>query len=1062
LVDTPQTTVQHDPAYNSGYSSGRGNLSVVYRFDVTDYNNWAKAIPSPQIGYDTNGSVVFQRDALNHRTNIGYTDSFSDGVSRNTFAYPTTVTDPDNYSSYTQYHYNIGAVTRTQDPKGAVVTREYDAAGRIQWIRTPFNGAWQFWAYPDRGDAVQNQTTIQNGANAYYSIVTFDGAGRIRSSGGDLPGSTGLYHGQFTLYDIMGRPSQQSNPAEMTAWWAPTGEDSSWTWSYQTYDWKGRPLLTTNQDGTTTESSYGGCGCAGGEVTTVRDERGRRRRMSKDVLGRLTKVEELGWDQSIYSTTTYAYNARDQIKSINQAGLSPRTFVYDGFGRLYQRTTPEQGVTSYSYNADDTTQTVTDARGATATFGYNNRHLMTSITFGVPAGVSPTANVSFGYDEAGNRTSMNDGLGWASYQYNTLSQMISESRYFNEIGAAYTTSYGYNLAGELTSITTPWNEAISYGRDAMGRVTGVTGYSGTLPYASGLQYRASGGIKQMTYGNGRVLSVSYDSRMRMNQWNVGNVMGWEYRYDTPNIHENTNRVAYARNLYDPTLDRSYDYDHVGRMWASHSGQEALGHTGLGSWSPANGPYAQNQSFDVYGNMTQRNGWGTTNSSYPFITFVNNRMPTNPVTGAVMQYDAAGNLTSDGTESFTYDATGQQTFASATNLSQYYDGDGLRIKKIEYGATSFYIRSSVLGNQVLAEIYGGSWWRLYTYLGGQALVMQQGGQIRYVHSDPITKSQRVTDYYGNVVSTVDMDPWGGETSRSNNQSMISQRYTTYERDGNGGDEAQMRRYQSRWIRFSQPDPWDGSYDMTDPQSFNRYSYVGNDPVNFTDPTGLGECTFDAEGNCVVAYEDLGVESISGDFLSLWWGQIFGNDQIQNPPYPISEPQNPGQVFDDSSLGPPPPMPDPNCGVNPITNEPGFTRNPRGVPGHLRPGVRGQGFFHAPRASGIPHQGLDISGRVGDPVHANLAGTVNFRGVAGAAGNLVIIDHGDGLVTRYGHLSAFAPGIQAGVEVEEGQVIGSVGHTGNAEGQPRSEDHVHFGVQMNSRTIDPEPYLNSPCP
>lgn len=837
LVDTPQTTIQHDPNYNSAYASGRGNLAVIYRFDVTDSNNWAKAIPLTQTGYDTNGSVVFTRDALNHRTNISYQDSFSDGVNRNSFAYPTSVTDPDNYSSYMQYHYNMGAVTRTQDPKGAVVTMEYDAAGRLQWTRSPFNGAWQFRAYPDRGDAIQSQTTIQNGANAYYSIVTFDGAGRVRSTGGDLPGSTGLYHGQFTLYDIMGRPSQRSNPAEMTAWWAPTGDDAAgWVWTYQNYDWNGRPLVTTNPDGTTAENIYGGCGCAGGEVTTSRDERGRRRRLSKDVLGRLSKVEELGWDQTVYSTTTYAYNARDQIKSINQAGLAPRIFAYDGHGRLSSRTTPEQGVTSYSYYADDTTQTVTDARGATTTFGYNNRHLVTSISYGVPAGVGATANVSFGYDEAGNRTSMNDGLGWASYQYNTLSQMTSESRYFNEIGGAYTTSYGYNLVGELTSVSTPWNEVVSYGRDAMGRVTGVTGASGTLTYASGLQYRASGARKRMTYGNGRVMSVGYDSRLRINQWDVSNVMGWEYRYDTPNIHENTNRVAYARNLYDPTLDRSYDYDHVGRMWASHSGQEARGHTGLGSWAPANGPYAQNQSFDVYGNMIQRNGWGTQNSSYPLTTFVSNRMQINPVTGAAMQYDAAGNLTSDGTESFTYDATGQQTYASSTNLSQYYDGDGLRLKKIEYGATSFYIRSSVLGNQVLGELYSGSWWRLYTYLGREVLTMRHNGQLRFVHQDPVTKSERVTDYYGNVVSTVDMDPWGGETNRSVNQSVMSRRYTTYERDGNGGDEAQMRRYQSRWRRFSQPDAYQGSYNSGDPQSLNRYSYVQNDPVNYTDPSG----------------------------------------------------------------------------------------------------------------------------------------------------------------------------------------------------------------------------------
>lgn len=72
-----------------------------------------------------------------------------------------------------------------------------------------------------------------------------------------------------------------------------------------------------------------------------------------------------------------------------------------------------------------------------------------------------------------------------------------------------------------------------------------------------------------------------------------------------------------------------------------------------------------------------------------------------------------------------------------------------------------------------------------------------------------------------------------------------RYTSYERDGNSRDEAQMRRYDAHWSRFSQPDPSDGSYDLSDPQSFNRYAYVQNDPVNFVDPTGLYEaCVHDA--------------------------------------------------------------------------------------------------------------------------------------------------------------------------------------------------------------------------
>jgi RHS repeat-associated protein len=176
-----------------------------------------------------------------------------------------------------------------------------------------------------------------------------------------------------------------------------------------------------------------------------------------------------------------------------------------------------------------------------------------------------------------------------------------------------------------------------------------------------------------------------------------------------------------------------------------------------------------------------------------------------------------------------------------NVTQAYDGDRLRVVKTDSGVTTYYLRSSVLGGQVVAEIKnnGSSWYwdRGYVYLGSHLLAVQYQGAVTWVHSDPVTKSQRATNASGNIVSTatVDTDPWGGETSRSAG-AFQPHKFTTYERDGNHSDEAMMRRY-NRWGRFDQPDPYDGSYDLSDPQSFIRYSYTGNDPVNFVDPTGL---------------------------------------------------------------------------------------------------------------------------------------------------------------------------------------------------------------------------------
>jgi len=137
-------------------------------------------------------------------------------------------------------------------------------------------------------------------------------------------------------------------------------------------------------------------------------------------------------------------------------------------------------------------------------------------------------------------------------------------------------------------------------------------------------------------------------------------------------------------------------------------------------------------------------------------------------------------------------------------------------------TTAYLRSSVLGGRVVVEIGGtspnmGQMLRGYVYLGGQLVAVQEsnraggaGDRVLWVHQDPVTKSQRLTDKDGVVVSWVDLGPWGGETSgQATSQSVNANiwrqphRFTTYERDANGGDEAMFRRYESKLPRFSQP-------------------------------------------------------------------------------------------------------------------------------------------------------------------------------------------------------------------------------------------------------------------
>jgi YD repeat-containing protein len=410
------------------------------RYDVGDPQNQNGTAVETKWRRNSTGSVLLVRDHLWHQIFFDYTDSFSDSVSRNTFAYPTTITDQEGNSTTTQYNYDFGAVTRTHAPTSGIgggttyvdEFSQYDTYGRLERITNQTNSAYVRFVYDLNANYVHTYQTVidTTQANEFHSWQVFDGAGRVGGTASDHPGSVGGFTGQYVVYDNMGRVVQESNPTEIDGSWVPSGDDvyvsptqGGWRYTQQAYDWKGRPTVITNPDGFQRVISYGGCGCAGGEVTTAQDEHGRQRRYTKDTLGRLATVEELNWSGSPYATTNYNYNVRDQLTQINQAGQI-RSFDYDGHARLWHKTTPEQGTTTFSYNVDDTINVMTDARGATTTYGYNPRHLVTSITYGAPQGVATTANVLFAYDSAGHRTSMTDGLGSVTYNYNNIAAFV--------------------------------------------------------------------------------------------------------------------------------------------------------------------------------------------------------------------------------------------------------------------------------------------------------------------------------------------------------------------------------------------------------------------------------------------------------------------------------------------------------------------------------------------------------------------------------------------------------------------------------------------------------------
>jgi murein DD-endopeptidase MepM/ murein hydrolase activator NlpD len=101
-------------------------------------------------------------------------------------------------------------------------------------------------------------------------------------------------------------------------------------------------------------------------------------------------------------------------------------------------------------------------------------------------------------------------------------------------------------------------------------------------------------------------------------------------------------------------------------------------------------------------------------------------------------------------------------------------------------------------------------------------------------------------------------------------------------------------------------------------------------------------------------------------------------------------------------------------------------------------------------GAMHSGLDFAGPIGTPIQAAANGRVSFVGVKSGYGKVVEIDHGNGLITRYAHLSAF--NVKRGAEIRSGERIAAMGSTGRSTGS-----HLHFEVRLNGRAVNPRTFL-----
>jgi murein DD-endopeptidase MepM/ murein hydrolase activator NlpD len=135
------------------------------------------------------------------------------------------------------------------------------------------------------------------------------------------------------------------------------------------------------------------------------------------------------------------------------------------------------------------------------------------------------------------------------------------------------------------------------------------------------------------------------------------------------------------------------------------------------------------------------------------------------------------------------------------------------------------------------------------------------------------------------------------------------------------------------------------------------------------------------------------------------------------------------------------------------ERGVAGIPRYLPASLQYISSGFGYRSDPfTGEGAMHAGLDFRGPMGAPIYAAAKGVISFAGIKAGYGNCIEIDHGNGLMTRYAHMSAFRA--RVGDQVGPGSVVGAIGNSGRSTGP-----HLHFEVRIKDQPVNPRPFLEA---
>lgn len=775
---------------------------------------------------------------------------------------------------------NTGLATSSRDSANLQTDYEYDAMGRINWVKPPAgHGSWTEYVYQIATSTEPAKVIVRrrgNGSKTANSLainqIHFDGLGRVWKELTFMPGSpSSRWSVRETNYNGAGWKSQVSESHLLNT--TPT----AWT-KYMSYDAFGRPGTVRPPDGQAhdvTFNYYGvravdrtvNIGTTYNAGTGAVTETAATTTETYDHHGRLYKVTEPSGTAGANVTTTYSYDSADRLTNVQTtaSGVTQnRWFNYDGRGFLTSEDHPEKGATGngkvqyFTYDARGHASRVVDGPND-LTYVYDSAERLKDVkqTSGEQLPLK-----HFDYDTA---------AGWANgkvaaatrYNYPYLGTtrhtvQLTETYTYSGVDGrasrrdtamtfngnpseAFTQTFTWTPLGNVDTLTYPacivgrcpatTSRTVTNGY-TLGYLTSVA--SGGLTYAT-ISYHLNRMVNQVARENGITDTQTVDASGMGRPGSITSTLGGTTRWTTGTYsYDGAGNITKMGTSW-------FTYDKVSRLT---TGTVFTGTIGNGTQKQ------QTYTFDAFGNLTAVGGSPGRNIA---INTATNRLVTSTDPATLTTYDSAGNLTAwNGAATYDYDAFNQMWRMKSGNEEwlYIYTADDQRVWAFKVNAnfsrwtlrdlsgTTLRRLENNQGNWVIAEDY--------LYQNDELLAAETLVGRRYFHLDHLATPRLITDTNGNQTAFHVYFPFGEEATAYNQDSEVV-KFTGHERDlasstgpGDDIDYMRARHYSPLTAKFLIIDPVaDLKAAQESPQMWNRYSYVRNNPLNATDFSGKRE-------------------------------------------------------------------------------------------------------------------------------------------------------------------------------------------------------------------------------